>query len=133
MDIITEKALTEAKNKMTLIKEARQTLTREVERLMCHSENDGLSWIGTTTDLMEALYCAYEEQTIMGDNGLPLCFKELVKRCCRVLHVKVPRNPYNMANKGKMRKGIKKQSLLSRTTHMSTHMSTHIDYCKTKK
>ena len=133
METTAEMKLAAAREKMALLREARQTVTKEVERLMEHNESDGLSWVGTTTDLMEALYCAFEEQSLTDDCGLPLSFMTIVKHCCVVLHVKMPRNPYNMAKKGKNRKGIKKQSIISRTTHMPTTMSTQINYCTYEK
>lgn len=59
METTAEMKLDAAIEKMALLREARQTVTKEVERLMEHNESDGLSWVGTTTDLMEALYCAF--------------------------------------------------------------------------
>jgi len=59
METTAEMKLAAAIEKMALLREARQTVTKKVERLMEHNESDGLSWVGTTTDLMEALYCAF--------------------------------------------------------------------------
>lgn len=98
---------------MTL-NEAKQQLATEVSLLMTHSDTEALSWTASKSDLMEILYCAYETETLRSDNGSPMPFLDIVRRCCRLLHVSVPSNPYHLARRARLRKGMRNMSYLDR-------------------
>lgn len=108
-----------ANERMERLRIAKEKLTLEVEQIMNHSEEEQLTWTATKTDLMEALYYAYNQMTIIDEYGVPLTFRCIVERCCRVLHTKVPNNPYGMAEKGQNRKGVKSVNFMKRYLRMS--------------
>lgn len=109
-----EKAICYANERMERLRRAKEQLAEEVSQLMGHSSEENLKWTASAIDLMEALYYAFQEQTMTDDYGVPLSFRHIVNRCCQVLHVKVPRNPYESANRGRMRKGVKCMNYLKR-------------------
>lgn len=107
-----------ANERMQQLRESKEQLTLEVSTLMTHSGDEQLRWKGSVVDLMEALYCVFEQQTLTDEAGLPLPFLHIVRQCCQVLHVSMPRNPYQVATRGRNRKGIKSISFMRRYVRM---------------
>lgn len=87
-------------------REAQQHLASEVADLLSRRDETHLSWQGSTFDLMEALHVAYLTAMITDREGNPLPFSRIVRRVCSQLSLPVPRNPYDYARRGTMRKGI---------------------------
>ncbi len=106
--------LAKARLRMDRLREARQTLTDEVTELMAHDVEEQLEWKGSKVDLMEALYYVFEDGMVTDDNGVPMAFRSIVARCCEVLHITVPCNPYEMAHRGRERKGVKHRNFMDR-------------------
>lgn len=100
--------------RMDRLREAKRQLTEEVAELMTHDAQERLEWTSSKVDLMEALYYVYEEGALTDDDGVPVAFRSLVARCCEVLHVTVPCNPYEMAQRGRQRKGVKHRNFMER-------------------
>ena len=117
----TEHLLATANERMKNLQAARQLLAEEMTALLDHHEEENLTWKGSKVDLMEAIYCTYESETMTDDYGMPVAFAELVRRCCCILHVSVPRNPYEAACRGRRRKGIKRPSYMQRYQVMSSN------------
>jgi hypothetical protein len=114
MEKNTEMKLAAANERMQRIRMARRLLTGEVKELLGHDQTENLVWKGSKVDLMEALYYVYEEETLCDDNGVPMPFARLVRGCCELLHVGLPCNPYQLACRGRQRKGRKHLSYMNR-------------------
>ena len=107
-------------------REAEMLLAQEVERIMNeHGEQEGLHWAGTRVDLMEALHVAYNTGMIQDEWGVSLKFNTIVSRVCRVLHVALPRNPYEIASRGQRRKGMLQRTFLERYVLMVRRAKSH--------
>jgi integrase len=59
--------------------------------LLAHSGDEQLQWRGSLTDLMELVGVVARAGLLYNDEGQPLCFAELARLTCRVLHVRLPR------------------------------------------
>lgn len=106
---------TMATDEQKMRREAESWLADEVRRLMEeHEEQEGLRWKGTSIDLMEALHVAYETGLLQDENGVCLSFCYIVRCVCTVLHVSIPRNPYEAAARGRRRKGMHMNPYLMR-------------------
>ena len=81
----TEHLLATANERMKNLQAARQLLAEEMTALLDHHEEENLTWKGSKVDLMEAIYCTYESETMTDDYGMPVAFAELVRRCCCIL------------------------------------------------
>lgn len=103
-----------ANQHMERLRKAKVRLTEEVSELMGRNADEQLRWTASKVDLMEALYYAYEQGTIRDDEGVPVPFRTMVAQCCQVLHVGAPSNPYEMANRGRLRKGVKHRNFMER-------------------
>lgn len=88
------------------LEEGRRRMEEQFVGLLEHDENEGLTWKGTKTDLMEIVHAMYCNGNIRDDEGYPVTMAWLVDRACRVLHVVPPVNPYYLAQKGRIRKGV---------------------------
>jgi len=108
----------EKKNKDELRQEAVRRLTEEVRLLLRQPESDQLHWRASRLDLMEALYEVFLSQQLLDDEGMPMPFMRLVRKACAVLHLSVPRNPYDCAARGRSRKGFLRQTFMERYQYM---------------
>lgn len=108
----------ETKDKRQLLREAELRMTEEVASLLKQNEDELLHWRGTTTDLMEALHTAFLTQRLRDAMGQPYSFRALVNDACRLLHVRVPSNPYEYATRGRRRKGQVNYSYMERYQYM---------------
>lgn len=99
-------------------REAQHRLSEEVRRVMNSSEHEGLHWTGTRVDLMEALHVAYLTGDLTDEWGIMMTFNSIVRRVCRVLHVQMPSNPYEMAARGSHRKGMQMNTYMERYTRL---------------
>lgn len=97
-------------------RQAERRLASEVEQLMRHSESEELKWTGSQMDLMEAAYVAFVSCTLQNDEGNYLSFIDIVRALCSILHVTLPRNPYETAARGKRRKGFRNRPYMERYT-----------------
>lgn len=123
-----EKLLAETNEKRARMRKARLSLTEEVRQIMKRGQTEKLYWKAPVIDLMEALYYVYEEGELTDEYGQPLSFLALVRSCSKLLHVKLPANPYCMAQRGKQRKGVKHQNFMTRYLD-SIRMSIYITSC----
>jgi hypothetical protein len=82
--------------------------------LLAHSEEEQLQWRGSLTDLMELVGVVARTGLLCNDEGQPLCFAELVRRTCQLLHVHQPRNPRNYLLRATRRKGLRQTPLVER-------------------
>ena len=105
---------TMATDEQKMRREAQDKLANEVKGLLSHEEQEGLRWKGTSVDLMEALHVAYETGLLQDEDGICLSFNNIVRHACRLLHVVVPRNPYETAARGSRRKGLQMNSYMTR-------------------
>ena len=60
------------------------------------------------------------------DDGLPVTFRELLLRCCRVLHTAVPRNPASYLAQARQCKGMRRMPLLLRYKYIGKYISDYI-------
>ena len=97
-------------------RQAERRLASEVEQLMSHQECEMLQWTGSQIDLMEAAYVAFVSCTLQNDEGNYLSFIDIVRTTCSLLHVALPRNPYETAARGRRRKGLRNRPYLERYT-----------------
>jgi hypothetical protein len=118
MEKTIEKRIAAATEHMERMRKARQMMAEEVAQLMKHTPEEQLRWTRSKMDLMEALYYVFESGLLHDDMGIATTFAEIVRQCCSVLHVKVPGNPYLMAYRGRLRKGIKNISYMNRYLHL---------------
>ncbi|MBR4269847.1 MAG: hypothetical protein IKQ47_08740 [Prevotella sp.] len=86
----------------------------DMKELLTHSADEGLTWRGTKTDLVEMVHILYESEELTDDDGLPVTFKQLLLRCCSVVHERVPRNPATYLTQARQCKGIRRAPLLVR-------------------
>ncbi len=100
--------------KRLLRHEVESKLVGEVARLLSHEPEEGLGWNGTGLDLMEALHVVFATGMLEDDEGCMLQYRSIVGRACRVLHVREPRNPYEVAAKAARRKGIRRTTFMRR-------------------
>lgn len=128
-----------ASERLIFQREAQEEMAQEMRLLIEeHSEEEGLQWTGSMTDLMEILYYVFETGIVCDAYGQPYTFAELVRRSCRMLHVVPSANPYVIAYRGCRRKGMKQQNFLERycfrkknaDADSSNLMSNYISYCK---
>jgi hypothetical protein len=82
--------------------------------LLAHSGDEQLQWRGSLTDLMELVGVVARAGLLYNDEGQPLCFAELARLTCRVLHVRLPRNPRNFLLRATRRKGLRSLTLVER-------------------
>ncbi len=108
----------ETKDKRQLLREAETRMTEEVASLLKQNEKEQLHWRGTMTDLMEALHTAFLTQQLRDGMGQPYSFRALVSNACRLLHLRVPSNPYEYATRGKSRKGQVNISYMERYQYL---------------
>jgi hypothetical protein len=101
-----------------LRQEAILRLAEEVGLLLRQPEREQLHWRASRLDLMEALYEVFLVQGVRDEQGRPLTFMQLVRATCRVLHMDVPRNPYDCAARGRRRKGLISQPYLDRYQYL---------------
>ena len=94
--------------------EVESRLVDEVARLLSHEPEEGLGWQGSGIDLMEALHVVFATGMLEDDDGCMLQFRAIVRRACSVLHVREPRNPYELAAKASRRKGIRRSTFMRR-------------------
>lgn len=98
--------------------EVESRLAGEVASLLRREPREGLSWRGSSKDLMEALHAAFTTGMIADDgddgDGGTLPFRQMVRRACGVLHVSEPRNPYEAAARGERRKGLRRTPFIER-------------------
>ena len=100
--------------------EVESRLAGEVASLLRRNPAEGLSWRGSSKDLMEALHAAFTTGMIAddgggdGDDDGTLSFRQMVRRACGVLHVSEPRNPYEAAARAKRRKGLRRTPFIER-------------------
>ena len=97
-----------------LTQRARALIAAHFARLLDISPEEGATWAGPTTDLMEAAHTAYAEGICIDEEGNPLAFCVMVAIACQNLHVRPPRNPRSRACLASARKGLRRASLLSR-------------------
>ena len=95
-----------------LRRKAELALAAEVKNLLGRDEAEGLCWKGTQVDLMEALYTVFTTGCITDDEGYGVGFGHLVDDVCRLLHTRRPRNPYCIARRGQVRKGIYRRTYM---------------------
>ena len=98
----------------------------EMKQLMECSEDDGLRWRGTKTDLVEMVHILWESELLRDDDGLPVTFRELLLRCCRVLHTAVPRDPASYLAQARQCKGMRRMPLLLRYKYIGKYISDYI-------
>jgi hypothetical protein len=67
---------------------------------------------------MEALHEAYLSGAVRDEEGRVMTFMQLVRRACMILHMPVPRNPYDCARRGQIRKGMINSSYLERYSYL---------------
>ena len=108
----------EEKTKNELRAVAVRRLTEEVSSLLRQKESDNLHWKASRIDLMEALYTVFMMQELHDAEGHPYTFMKLVRDVCRILHTKVPRNPYDCAARGRNRKGFIHDTYLERYQYL---------------
>lgn len=101
-------------------RKARQLLTADFYQLLTASPTDNLEWESTVADLMEVVLLAYQEGTIIDENGCPCTFKSLAMLACDILHVKLPRYARRAATEARQRKGVRINSFLERYTRFMT-------------
>jgi hypothetical protein len=94
--------------------EAQLQLTSEIAQLLSMQDNERLHWSGSITDIIEALYLAYETRMLCGGNGLPLTFTTMVRCATRLLQLPQLKNPFDTAARGRRRKGILSDNYLTR-------------------
>ena len=98
--------------------EVESRLAGEVASLLRREPREGLSWRGSSKDLMEALHAAFTTGMIADDGGDDddgtLSFRQMVRRACGVLHVSEPRNPYEAAARAERRKGLRRTPFIER-------------------
>lgn len=111
-------------------KEAERLLANEVQTILCRHFSDRLQWTGSTIDLMEALYVAYLTASLLDEEGNYLSFRQIVERGCSILHAKVPRNPYDVARRGTLRKGLKCKPYLERYLWQKQHRPQSRPFCQ---
>ena len=95
-------------------RQAQQKLAGEIEKVMLHHEDENLQWQGTTIDLMEAAYVAFTTCKLQNDEGEYLSFISIARNVCRILHVTLPANPYEVAARGLRRKGFRRHPFMDR-------------------
>ena len=96
-------------------RETERLLAHEVEQLLNnHTEEENLHWRGSRVDLMEALHTAFTTGVLTDDEGQYLSFTAIVNRACKLLHLPVPRNPYECAARGSRRKGFQRRPFIDR-------------------
>lgn len=99
----------------------------EMKQLMEHNEEDGLRWKGTKTDLVEMVHILWESEQLRDDDGLPVTFRELMIRCFKVVHMKMPRNPASYLAQARQCKGMKRMPLLLRYKYIDEYITDYIE------
>ena len=95
-------------------REMRERIACDMLSLPTHKEEDGLMWNSSKTDLMEMTHILYCTDLVRDDEGLPMTFRELVRRVCQIVHVTPPCNPYHLVGRAQIRKGRKVLPLFER-------------------
>ena len=72
--------------------------------LMAVEENDGVTWNGTMSDLIELCHAMWLEGLAVDSLGQPLTFTSLLHRMCEALHMTMPRNHTAVVNNIRRRK-----------------------------
>jgi hypothetical protein len=99
-------------------REAQTRLAEEVRSMLHQNERERLHWTGTTTDLMEALHVAFDTGLLTNDEGDPMSFMQIVRQACRILHHRMPGNPYDAAMRGTRRKGVLRHNYADRYCYL---------------
>lgn len=97
-----------------LREQARERLVDEFCELLSHSEKENLRWKQPAIDLMEGLYMVWLSQRVTNSEGSPTSFRELVARCCTILHMHIPANPHGCVYKASLRRGIRRTPFFDR-------------------
>lgn len=86
-------------------KEVRGRIADDMMQLLGRSADEGLVWRSSKTDLMEMVHILYCTDMVRDADGLPMTFRELVRRVCDIVHESVPRNPGAYVMRARQRKG----------------------------
>lgn len=89
-------------------------MTDYMLRLLRTPLDEQLRWTGTMTDLAEATHLVWLTGRVLGPNGRPMAYKDMLERVCGVLHRAVPPNPHALLCRARGRKGIHSCSVLTR-------------------
>lgn len=101
-----EQNTTERKNK--------ERVVADMVKLLDRSPEEGLTWLSSKTDLIEMVHIMYCADVVKDSEGLPVTFRELVRRVCSIVHVTVPCNPNQLVVRAQQRKGRRVLPLLLR-------------------
>lgn len=83
----------------------RQRIVDDMLLLLGRSADEGLTWRSSKTDLIEMVHILYCSDRMRDGHGLPMTFKELVRRACAIVHVAMPANPNQLVARARSRKG----------------------------
>ena len=97
-----------------MIRQLEKQLASEVGELLKCNESDNLRWKGTQSDLIEALYVAFTTFSLHDDEGQGLSFIHIVRSVCNIVHMPIPRNPYELASRSRRRKGVRRLTYMER-------------------
>lgn len=84
------------------------------ERLLRTPPSEGLRWTGTMTDLVEAAHEVWQTGRILGADGRPMAFRELLSRLCVILHRRMPSNAHALLCQTRLRKGVRSSPIVTR-------------------
>lgn len=78
------------------------------------AEQGSMVWKGTKTDLLELLWITFDKGHLMEADGSMATYKSMVRRACDVFGIPEIANPYCLAHRGGVRKGVKRDSVAGR-------------------
>lgn len=100
-------------------RDVRAAVVSDFVGLLSIREQDNVYWVGTKVDLVELAYMAYEDAAVRDAAGLPVSFKQLVRRACACLHVVMPYSVYRLNELARSRKGIRSLPVVQRYYYLS--------------
>ncbi|MCI6504706.1 MAG: hypothetical protein MSA13_08875 [Prevotella sp.] len=101
-----------------IARQNRQRIIEDMIVLLGRSASEGLVWRSSKTDLIEMVHIVYCADVLRDAQGLPLTFRELVRRACEIVHVSIPANPNQLVTRAQQRKGRRMLPLLERYDKM---------------
>lgn len=93
-------------------------IIHDMKELIKRSPKEGLTWKSTKQDLFLMIHILYESEELTDEYGVALSFKELVRRFCNILRIKVPRNPNAFVEQSLRCQGCRRAPLLMRYVQM---------------
>lgn len=94
--------------------EVKMQMAKDMAQVLTACSGKKAKWKATKTDLMEAIHWTWLNDTVVGADGSPCEFAQLVSRACTLFAIREPRNPRTLVCHALMKKGIRARSLVSR-------------------